>query len=768
MLRQAWLEEQAALYQVLCEEPIKPSPVEFAARAALPDGAGRLGYDLRAQLIRRLRVLDGLTHALGSQPGRSEEDFQAGDVIQDLEILDPIARGGMSRVFRARQKSLGRMVALKTPHWAASLDPREKARFWREAQAIARLRHPGIVPIFAVGQRGGTPYLVLELVEGRPLSEVIKLLRRGEIPATGASLGRAGSSYEAAAAGLAIDILSALQAAHEAGIVHRDVKPGNVMLESSGRVRVLDFGLAKLQLDESLTNSREFLGTLQFTAPEILENPRGASPTSDVYAVGVLLYELLSLELPFGNLAMQALMRRVLTDEPKSLHARCRVSRSLSAIVSKAMARSPAARYESAQAFAADLQAFVQGNVVSARPASAMARLPQLARKHATLLVAVLALALVVKVLIQGRELQAGMDPAVFRDTLERALLWDFAETPRSNGQPASDEGSGLALELLETMTQDDHLAIFPRARVHLAVVAAERGDEASAQRHLAELEAAGWEYEAMQWVRDRLASGTSGAEGSVVRPTSARTPDSAGSDVDRYYIVRGRALAQDGQFRIPAPTGLEKHPVYAAPVRFLAALRETEGAQGDRAGTIEALREVEALVPHHPVVEAALLRRSIDHVRAQALQGVELEEYLTPLARSASATAEIRPTYACFWAAYGELLRLLEDPPNARSAFERGLQIRPGDPRLLEGMAQAYLDELQRTPDGAAREQLLKGAIAMLVEAVRKEPVRPEILSRIAAVRQFPLSPEQASLLAELQERTGGLDSIQSPGSAR
>jgi serine/threonine protein kinase len=198
-------------------------------------------------------------------------------------------------VYRARQISLERVVAVKAPHWAATLDPRERARFWREAQAIARLRHPGIVPLFAVGQRSGTPFLVLELVEGRPLSEVIQRLKTGALPRTGASLGREGVSFEIAAAGLAIEILAALQAAHEAGIVHRDVKPGNVMLESSGRVRVLDFGLAKMQKDEQLTRSREFLGTIQFTAPEVLDDPRSAGPSSDTYSVGVLLYELLSL-----------------------------------------------------------------------------------------------------------------------------------------------------------------------------------------------------------------------------------------------------------------------------------------------------------------------------------------------------------------------------------------------------------------------------------------------------------------------------------------
>src|SRR5262249_11328912 len=152
-----------------------------------------------------------------------------------------------------------------------------KARFWREAQAVARLRHPGIVRLFAVGERGGCPYLVLEHVEGRSLSQVIHDLKQGALPRLGSSLARPASSYDHAAIKVALEILAALQAAHHAGIVHRDVKPGNVMLESSGRVRVLDFGLARVQEAKDLTRSREMLGTVDYTAPEVLEDPRSAS-----------------------------------------------------------------------------------------------------------------------------------------------------------------------------------------------------------------------------------------------------------------------------------------------------------------------------------------------------------------------------------------------------------------------------------------------------------------------------------------------------------
>jgi hypothetical protein len=488
-----------------------------------------------------------------------------------------------------------------------------------------------------------------------------------------------------------------------------------------------------------------------------------------VYSVGVLLYELLSLELPFGNLGLHALMQRVLTDEPQPLRSRCRVSRPLSAIVSKAIARNPAARYKSAKEFAADLEAFVQGNAVSARPSSAMGRLPRLARRHAVPLVTVLTsitlltLALVVILLTHGRKVLAAMDPDDMRDVLESALLWDFAERPSSDESRASGDGSEHALARLEARARDDHPVLFPRAHVHLAVVAAERGEEPTALRHLAELEAAGWEYEAMQWVRDRLDAGKCGRSGGIVGPSVARTPDSTGNDVDRYYLVRRRALG-DGERRFSAPVGLEKHPIYAAPVLFLTGLRETGCGGRDFVGTIEILREVQGLAPNHPVVETALLRRSCEQVRAEALQGEELEKRLAPLQPSSAATAETQPTYASFWSAYGDYLRLIGDASNARGAFARALEIRPGDPRLLGGMAHACLDELELTQDQTAREQLVTDAITMLVEAVGKEPAGPESLSCIEALQQITLSPDQTRLLTELQEKTGGQASIQVP----
>jgi serine/threonine protein kinase len=677
VLQQAWLEEQAALYQALCEEPNRPNPVEFAARVNLPESMVTAGFDVRARLIRRLRVIDGLRQALGGQGEPGIEDFHPGDLFQDLEILEPIGKGGMGRVYRARQISLGRVVALKTPHWAASLDPREKARFWREAQAIARLRHPGIVPLFAVGQRGGTPFLVLELVEGRPLSEVIQKLKTGALPRAGSSLGREGVTFERAAAGIAIEILSALQSAHEAGIVHRDVKPGNVMLESSGRVRVLDFGLAKLQRDEELTRSREFLGTIQFTAPEILDDPRAASPISDLYSVGVLLYELLSLELPFGNLSLPALMQRALSEEPLSLHSRFRISRPLSAIVSKAMARHPESRYSNAREFAEDLEAFIRGSTVSARPTTFLERLPRFARRHLTPTGAILiglsvtTLALVVRGLGQMQDVRAGLDSTEIRETLKRALLWECAAVPTTAARHDVGTSSEPTLTTLEERTREDRAVLFPRARVHLAVLAAERGDRNEAMRYLAELEAAGWEYETMAWIRDDLSSGKDG----LVEPPAERSLESLGNDVDRFYSLRARARAAEKGAGPRLASVLERHPVYGAPVRFLEAQWLASAEPRNLAGAIDASREVLAQVPEHPVVVAALLNWSCEYVREQGWERDRAERYLTPLAQLAGDTIARQAVHSGLWTAYGSLLDQLGDMPGARSAFARGLE---------------------------------------------------------------------------------------------
>jgi serine/threonine-protein kinase len=298
----------------------------------------------------------------------------------------------MGQVFRARQLSLGREVAIKTPLWVGRLDAVESARFRREAEAIAQLRHPSIVSLFQVGEHEGIPFLVMEFVAGRSLAQTMNEVRGQGIPDDGSALGRPELSWTEAVAEVALQLLDALGAAHRHGLVHRDVKPANALVEPGGRVRLFDFGLARFEHSETLTGTGEVVGTPDYMAPEVLEDPRAASPRSDLYAMGVLMYELLALERPFGGGSQHLRVARILQGNPPPLAHLTRVPRALSAILEKAMHRIPGRRYARAEDFAADLVAAREGREVSARPSTALTRAGRRIARHpvATALIALL------------------------------------------------------------------------------------------------------------------------------------------------------------------------------------------------------------------------------------------------------------------------------------------------------------------------------------------------------------------------------------------
>jgi tRNA A-37 threonylcarbamoyl transferase component Bud32 len=250
-----------------------------------------------------------------------------------LEIGPEIGRGGMGVVYKARQTKLDRAVALKVIRPESADAPGFASRFDREAKAMARLNHPNILMIHDFGETDDLCYLVMELVEGYDLRE---RLRHGPL------------EVEQALA-IALQICDALQYAHEMGVVHRDIKPENVLIDARRGVKLADFGLAKLTQPEggwSLTATRNVLGTPRYMAPEQLERPREVDHRADVYAVGVLLYEMLTGEVPFGR--YQALSEVIDTDE------------SLDEIIDAALARDPAKRYQSVAELRKDLAEFAE------------------------------------------------------------------------------------------------------------------------------------------------------------------------------------------------------------------------------------------------------------------------------------------------------------------------------------------------------------------------------------------------------------------------
>jgi tetratricopeptide (TPR) repeat protein len=269
------------------------------------------------------------------------------------ELIEPLGHGGMGVVYKALQRALGRVVALKQIAAGLDAEPDEITRFQTEAEAAARLKHPNIVAVFDVGEQHGMPYLAMELVEGGSLADRLK----------------AGSMPPREAAHLVTTLARAVQHAHDSGVIHRDLKPANVLVAPDGAPKIADFGLAKrLDVSAAQTGSGALLGTPQYMAPEQAAG-RHAGPAVDIYALGVVLYECLTGRPPFqAATPLEALDQVRSMDPPPPSGLRPGLPRDLETICVKCLEKEPRRRYPSAAALADDLARFLRGEPIAARP----------------------------------------------------------------------------------------------------------------------------------------------------------------------------------------------------------------------------------------------------------------------------------------------------------------------------------------------------------------------------------------------------------------
>jgi len=309
------------------------------------------------------RILWAGAPASGGEPGRRTAAQRPSDIGRvpvgeaprgrfgdAYEVLGEVGRGGMGSVYRARDIHAGRDVALKVVRSGGAT---ALARFQREGEVMAGLDHPGIVRVHALGEVRGCPFLACELVPGaRTLDEVVPDLdRRARVAAIR-------------------DAARALGHAHAKGVVHRDVKPGNLLVDGEGRLRVTDFGLALPLEAERLTATGAFMGTPHYMAPEQMTSERGqVGPPTDVWALGVLLYEVLTGELPFPGPSLTNLLTQVLQGPPSPPRVKdASIPAPLEAVCLKALARRSGDRYPDGDALAADLDRWLEGGAVAARP----------------------------------------------------------------------------------------------------------------------------------------------------------------------------------------------------------------------------------------------------------------------------------------------------------------------------------------------------------------------------------------------------------------
>jgi tetratricopeptide (TPR) repeat protein/tRNA A-37 threonylcarbamoyl transferase component Bud32 len=364
----------------------RTDPQEYAARfpahqtliESVFDAQHRLTesvFDDRGALDSGLRDPDQGPGAALSQRAENPLSFGFGPTavagLSQFELLAELGRGGMGVVYKARHRALNRTVALKMILESTHARAEHHERFRIEAEAVARLRHPNIVQIYDFGEADGCPFVSLELLEGGSLADRLK-----------------GTTQPSrAAAELMATLALAMHAAHQAGIVHRDLKPANVLFDRDGIPRITDFGLAKrLEIDSGQTQTGQIMGTPSYMAPEQAQGEvRKIGPKADIYALGALLYELLTGRPPFKGASVMTTLHQVVHDDvvpPSRIEPR--IARDVETICLKCLAKEPEKRYGSAAELAGDLRAYLEDRPIRARRTPLWERGTKWVRRHPT------------------------------------------------------------------------------------------------------------------------------------------------------------------------------------------------------------------------------------------------------------------------------------------------------------------------------------------------------------------------------------------------
>ncbi len=390
------------------------------------DGDTDLAAEVHSLLAVHQQAGDFLDGAPPSTPTLLVEGFAlpqiaAGHQLDDFVIEEQIGAGGMGIVYRARQLSLNRCVALKVlpPHLRYSENA--QTRFQREVEAAARLGHPNIVAVYTMGEDNGTIYYAMELIDGPALSEVIESLKRHPLPELqtcmanmvptsqlqASTRSRAGDvtvvperpvaqkvdlellcrgkDYFDAIATVIANVADGLQYAHDMKVIHRDVKPSNLLLSADGEIHIGDFGLARITHEPGLTRTGEMIGTPYYMAPEQVLPTGVVDERTDVYALGATLYELLTLRPPFGGERREQVISQIGNAEPVLPRTINRlVPRDLETICLKTLEKNPSRRYQSAEELAADLRRYVGCHPILARPLSPLGRSVRWVQRHRT------------------------------------------------------------------------------------------------------------------------------------------------------------------------------------------------------------------------------------------------------------------------------------------------------------------------------------------------------------------------------------------------
>ncbi len=321
-----------------------------------------------------------------------EPHLDSGRTLAEFTLVRELGRGGWGVVFLARDRALNRDVAVKVLGPGAALSERTVERFRREARAAARLRHPGIVTVFRSDDAGGVHFIAMEFIEGKTLARVLAEATTGDGAPEPPLLptDQSGFPRVRAVADVVASIAEALQYAHDQGVVHRDVKPQNILLDVAGRPHLVDFGLALDQTADAMSVSGELTGTYFYMSPEQALAKRAlVDHRTDVFSLGTVLYEALTLTQAFAGESSREVLHRISHVAPPPIRrVNPRVPRDVEVICGRAMEKKPGDRYATAGEFAADLRRFLAHEAILARPPSIGARLARRLSRHRPILAA--------------------------------------------------------------------------------------------------------------------------------------------------------------------------------------------------------------------------------------------------------------------------------------------------------------------------------------------------------------------------------------------
>jgi eukaryotic-like serine/threonine-protein kinase len=708
----------------------RPAREELLAR--FPEVAAELSACLQAlEFVQAAAVRLEAPAAPGAEVGPDA-------TLGDYRIVRELGRGGMGVVYEAVQLSLGRPVALKILPLAATLDPRQLQRFKNEAQAAACLHHTNIVPVHAVGCERGVHYYAMQLIPGQTLADVIRQLR--ELPGgAGVPAGRAGRPAPAALAGpgqpaaetlgpgphdlptecpamtpaffravarLGEQAAEALEHAHQQGVVHRDVKPANLMVDARGALWITDFGLAQVQSDTRLTLTGDLVGTLRYMSPEqALGQKSGVDHRTDVYSLGATLYELLTLGPAFGGGSRDELLRQLAFEEPRPPRRLNRaVPAELETIVLKAMARSPAERYQTAQELADDLRRFLDDRPIRARRPTWAQKLRKFARRHRAVVLTAAVSALLLLLTTAVLSVWALVRVTAERDGKEKEAreaqkAKEEAEKKRAEADAAGREASKqarLALKAIEALVYDAHRLTEDRhdtLELRSALL----------NRAVAEL--------------DRVARSADNAQDIDLTMADAR--DRLGA----IYLTAGeprKALHQFERFHAVAAALVKARPDNPEARRALGAahrrlgevrlrLGETAAARDHYARALEILEGL-ARSPGPEKTQAWLARRDLAHAHQQLgqvsvhLQDLKAAErhYLEALRLSQAVAAEVPRGHRL----YDEFRRDLAIAHSGLGGLNLNQLGKVGAARLHYEKARAYFEAWARAHPGSPEAQ--------------------------------------------------------------